>query len=158
MKDKEQILCFSWMSEQILSWMMDEFIHWPKPYFLLWATCDDILSWMIENWMKNRSVSETNWQHCKSIIPIFDPNISPISRVCHNLLIFNRSFLLTSALNTETCVTTLLIMTRSKLTPSLMEIPIPYRLPTGPQSGIGASTRHETPKVVEHVTGRTWKP
>ena len=30
----------------------DEFIHWPKPYLLLSATCDEILSWMIEIWMK----------------------------------------------------------------------------------------------------------
>ena len=40
-------------SEQIFSWMMDEFIHWPKPYLLLSTTCDDILSWMIEIWMKS---------------------------------------------------------------------------------------------------------
>ena len=40
--------------------MMDEFIHWPKPYLLLSATCDEILSWMIEIWMKNHSVSESN--------------------------------------------------------------------------------------------------
>ena len=28
--------------------MVDEFIRWPKPYLLSWATCDEILSWMIE--------------------------------------------------------------------------------------------------------------
>jgi hypothetical protein len=43
-------------SEQILSWMMDEFIHWPKPYLLLSATCDELLSWTIEIWMKNHFV------------------------------------------------------------------------------------------------------
>ena len=37
---------------------MDEFIHWPKPFLLLSATCDDILSWMIEIWMKNNLVSD----------------------------------------------------------------------------------------------------
>ena len=36
------------ISEQILPWMIDDFIHWPKPYLLLSATCDEILSWMIE--------------------------------------------------------------------------------------------------------------
>ena len=40
--------------------MMDEFIHWPKPGLLLSATCDEILSWMIEIWMENHSVSDSN--------------------------------------------------------------------------------------------------
>ena len=40
--------------------MMDEFIHWPKPYLLLSATVDEVLSWMIENWMKNHLVSGSN--------------------------------------------------------------------------------------------------
>ena len=40
--------------------MMDEFIRWPKPYLLLSATCDEILSWMIEIWMKNHLVSDSN--------------------------------------------------------------------------------------------------
>ena len=40
--------------------MMDEFIHWSKPYFLLSATCDEILSWMIEIWMENNLVSDSN--------------------------------------------------------------------------------------------------
>ena len=40
--------------------MMDEFIHWPKPYLLLSATCDEILSWVIEVWMKNHLVSDGN--------------------------------------------------------------------------------------------------
>jgi hypothetical protein len=35
-----------------LSCMIDEFIYWPKPYLLLLATCDEMLSWMIEIWMK----------------------------------------------------------------------------------------------------------
>ena len=39
---------------------MDEFIHWPKPYLLLSATCDEILSWMIEIWMENNLVSDSN--------------------------------------------------------------------------------------------------
>ena len=40
--------------------MMDEFIHWPKPYLLLSATCDEILSWMIEIWMTNHLVTATS--------------------------------------------------------------------------------------------------
>ena len=43
-----------------MSWMMDEFIHWPNPYLLLSATCDEILSWMIEMWMKSHLVSDSN--------------------------------------------------------------------------------------------------
>ncbi len=39
--------------------MMDEFICWPKPYFLLSATCDEILSWMIESWMEIHLVRAT---------------------------------------------------------------------------------------------------
>ena len=39
---------------------MDEFIHRPKPYLLLSATRDEILSWMIEMWMKNHLVSDGN--------------------------------------------------------------------------------------------------
>ena len=57
------------ISEQILSWMMDEFIHWSKPYMLLSTTCDEILSWMIEIWMKIHLVSDSNHRHCKSVIP-----------------------------------------------------------------------------------------
>ena len=45
---------------------MDEFIHWPKPYLLLAATCDEILSWMIEIWMTNPLVSDSA---CNTIIP-----------------------------------------------------------------------------------------
>jgi len=44
--------------EQIWSWVMDEFIHWPKPYLLLSTICDEILSWIIDNWMKNHLVSD----------------------------------------------------------------------------------------------------
>ena len=33
-------------------WMMDEFIDWPKPYLLLAATYGEILTWMIEMWMR----------------------------------------------------------------------------------------------------------
>jgi len=34
-------------------WWIIEFIHWPKLYLLLSATCDEILWWMIEIWIKN---------------------------------------------------------------------------------------------------------
>ena len=44
---------------------MDEFIHWPKPYLHLSATCDEILSWMIEIWTKNHFVSDNN---CNSTV------------------------------------------------------------------------------------------
>ena len=40
---------------------MDEFI---QPYLLLSATCDEIMSWMIEIWMRNHSVSDSN---CKIV-------------------------------------------------------------------------------------------
>jgi hypothetical protein len=43
-----------------LSWMMDEFIHWPKPYLLSPATYDETLSWMLEIWMKNHPVCDSN--------------------------------------------------------------------------------------------------
>ena len=36
----------------MLSLTMDEFIPLAKTYLFLLATCDGILSWMIENWMK----------------------------------------------------------------------------------------------------------
>ena len=39
---------------------MIEFIHWPKPYLLLSETCDELLSWMIEIWMKIYFVSDYN--------------------------------------------------------------------------------------------------
>jgi hypothetical protein len=44
--------------------MMDELIHWPKPYLLLSTTCDEILSWMINIWMRNHLVSDID---CKTI-------------------------------------------------------------------------------------------
>ena len=49
--------------------MMDEFIHWPKPHLLSSTTYDEMLLWMIEIWMKNHSVSDSNCKHHKSIIP-----------------------------------------------------------------------------------------
>ena len=36
----------------MLSWTMHKFVHSPKPYLLLSTSCDKILSWMIEFWMK----------------------------------------------------------------------------------------------------------
>jgi hypothetical protein len=36
----------------------DEFIHWRKPYLLFSTTCDEMLSWMIEIWMKNHLVND----------------------------------------------------------------------------------------------------
>ena len=38
---------------------MDEFFHWPKPYLLLSTTSDEILLWMISNWMKNYMLSDS---------------------------------------------------------------------------------------------------
>ena len=46
--------------------MMDEFIHWLKPYLLLSATCDEMLSWVIEIGMKNHLVSDSN---CNTVNP-----------------------------------------------------------------------------------------
>jgi hypothetical protein len=40
--------------------MMDEFIHWSKAYLLFSAICDEILSWMIEIWMQNHLVRDSN--------------------------------------------------------------------------------------------------
>ena len=40
--------------------MMDEFIHYPKPYLLLSTTCDKILLWVIEIWMTNDLVNDSN--------------------------------------------------------------------------------------------------
>ena len=50
--------------------MMDEFIHRPKPYILLSTTCDEILSWMIEIWMKNHLINDSN---CNTI-NLLSPN------------------------------------------------------------------------------------
>ena len=49
--------------------MMDEFIHWPKPYLLLSVTSSEILSSMIEIWMKNHLVGESN----RNTINVFPP-------------------------------------------------------------------------------------
>jgi hypothetical protein len=57
------------MSEQILPWTMDEFIHMPKAYLLLSTTFDEILSWIIEIWMKMPLVSDNNGNTVNSIIP-----------------------------------------------------------------------------------------
>ena len=58
-----------------------------------------------------------------------------MSQVCHNC-----SFLFALALKTRTCVMALLDPTRLKFSPSLMEIPVPYRSPMGSWLGIEAST------------------
>jgi len=50
--------------------MMDEFILWPKPYILLSTTCDEVLSWMIEIWMRHRLVSGNN----RNTINLKSPN------------------------------------------------------------------------------------
>ena len=52
----------------MLPWMADEFIHWPKSRLLLSTTCDEILSWMDEIWMKNHLASDNTSQHCNFII------------------------------------------------------------------------------------------
>ena len=49
--------------------MMDEFIHEPKLSLLLSTTCDEILSWMIENWMTDHLVSDSNCNIVLHIIP-----------------------------------------------------------------------------------------
>ena len=63
----------------MLSWMMDEFIQWRKPYLLLSATCDEILSWMIECWMKNHLVSDSNY----NIVNLQFPQ--KITRIANNV-------------------------------------------------------------------------
>ena len=40
--------------------MMEEFIRWSKTPLSLVITCDEILSWLIEIWMENRFVSDSN--------------------------------------------------------------------------------------------------
>jgi hypothetical protein len=42
--------------------MMDELIRWSNLYLLLSATCDEILSRMIEIWMKKHLVGVSNWK------------------------------------------------------------------------------------------------
>ena len=44
---------------------MDEFIIGQNPAFLLPTICDEILSWMIEIWMKIHLVSDSN---CNTLI------------------------------------------------------------------------------------------
>ena len=39
--------------------LMDEVIHWLEPYFFLSKICDEILSWVVEIWMKNHLVSDS---------------------------------------------------------------------------------------------------
>ena len=48
---------------------MDEFIHFPKPYLLLLAACDEILSWMIEVWIKISFVSDHNYNTVNPYVP-----------------------------------------------------------------------------------------
>ena len=40
-----------------------------KSYLLLSATCDEILSWMIESWMKNHLVSDSNGNTVNALSP-----------------------------------------------------------------------------------------
>ena len=54
---------------------MDEFIHWPKPYLFMSATCEEMLSWMIETWMIETGKSFDTiidvdyWYHAVTCIP-----------------------------------------------------------------------------------------
>ena len=38
----------------------DEIVHWPEPCLLLSSTCNEILSWMMEFWIRNHLVSGSN--------------------------------------------------------------------------------------------------
>ena len=49
--------------------MMEEFIHCPKSYPLLSTTCNEMLSWMIEIWMRNHLVSDINCNIVNVILP-----------------------------------------------------------------------------------------
>ena len=40
--------------------MTDDFIHWSQPYPPLSSTCDQILSWMFDIWVKRHSVSDSD--------------------------------------------------------------------------------------------------
>ena len=40
--------------------LMDELIHWLELYLLSSTTCDELLWWMIEIWMKIHLVSDSN--------------------------------------------------------------------------------------------------
>jgi hypothetical protein len=55
---------------------MDEFIRWPKPYLLLSATCDEILSWVIEIWIENHLVNDNNCNTENFIIPKILPRMA----------------------------------------------------------------------------------
>ena len=51
------------ISDDTYDEQVNKYCHgwWPKSYLLSSATCDEILSWMIEIWMKNHLISESNW-------------------------------------------------------------------------------------------------
>jgi hypothetical protein len=49
--------------------MMDEFIHWPKPHLLMSATCDEILSRMINIWIKKHLIIDSNCDHVNLLSP-----------------------------------------------------------------------------------------
>ena len=59
--------------------MMNKFIHWPNATFSLSTTCDEILSWMIEIWMKNHLVSVKNY----NTIYLFSPK--KLQRMTNNV-------------------------------------------------------------------------
>ena len=75
-----------------------------------------------------------------------------MSRVSHHC-----SFLLTLAFKTKTCVMTLLVPAWSKLSPNLIEILAPYRLPMETWSGLGASTIWVIAKVFRLPNRCSWK-
>ena len=52
-----------------MSFMMDVFVHWPKSYFLFSATCDEVLSWMVEIWMKIHLISDGKYSIVDLKIP-----------------------------------------------------------------------------------------
>ena len=74
---------------------------------------------------------------------------------------FNRTFLLTLALKTKTCVMTLLVMTLSKFqswpnekfNPNHIEIVVPYRLMMGSRLGIGTSSTNPNAWICMDVIG-----
>ena len=86
-----------------------------------------------------RSVKEIkmlflNQNYCEFLKPKVGLNILPMLRVCHS-----RSFLFTLALKTKTCVMPLLVPALSKFSPSPIKFMVPYKLPMGSWSGVGAS-------------------
>ena len=48
--------------------MIDEFIHCPQPCLFSSTTCDELLLWMIEIWIKIDPVCDSNCKNCNSII------------------------------------------------------------------------------------------